>query len=159
MTYPIPDQPPKRPTRWPLYLLIGLIAVLVLFMGACFGFAKLTSGLQNVRASGSEVGAAVFAQVQRGEYDAMYDAASPLFRQATSREQFLALMQAMDTTLGKPTSWELAGYNVRKFAGTGQPPTTVTLTFRVVHERAKSTVTLTVDGDNRLLGIHFNMGS
>lgn len=148
--------PARRPGRVLLIVLASLLA-LVMLGGGCFAAARrLIGAFTSASAAASAAGEQILLRVQDGAYAQLWQEAAPEFREALSEDGFIRFMHQVDGTVGRPQTWSMTGFNSRVFAGTGGMRRRITADYRVEHTRGATAVTLTMDGDGRLLHINFN---
>jgi hypothetical protein len=90
------------------------------------------------------------------DHPSVWDEAAPEFRQVTSRDQFERFLKSVEDTVGKPVSWRVTGFRKNSSVGPGGTKTVTVITYSATHQHGASTATITVDKDDRLLGININ---
>jgi hypothetical protein len=121
------------------------ISAAALVLASC-GAAK------DMSAAGDQV-TAFHRAYDAGNYDALWNAASPRMKEVTPRQQLVELMGAFHERLGKVKSTKRTGFFVNYATGGSQ----VTLTYETKFANGDATETFVYDTDDppRLLGWRF----
>lgn len=148
--------PPPRSRKW----LVWVIVAVLLLAGGCS--ALIVKGVRAVSKAGadaSRIGEETLGKWRDGNHGALWDGGAPELQQTVSRERFTSFLAAMEEQVGKPRSWSMEGFVTNTNLAGGGPLRTTTITYRVTHEKGRTTTTIRVDGEERLLAININIGA
>jgi hypothetical protein len=103
----------------------------------------------------------VFECIRYKDYQSTLQYYSDDFFEKTSRDQWVAMLEAVDEKLGDLDSWQLEGWKTTKLTGTN-PGTYVELTYQTKYSKYDATETVTLKrtgAEFRVFGDHYDSHS
>lgn len=142
----------RKRRRWPLIVAIILGLLLVFGAGSYVVVTKVIGAVQN---GGNQVAETVLVPLRDGEPGRLWAEAAPLFKEQIPEADWNAVLKQIDQVFGRPLSWTISGVSTETNLGPDGPMKSTTYSYTVTCEKGKADVTITIDGEGRLLGLNF----
>lgn len=153
MLDPSPDpQSPRKRRRWPLIVATILGLLVVLGAGSYVVVTKVIGAFEK---GGNQVAENVLGPLRDGEQGRLWAEAAPHFKEQIPEAEWNAVLGQIDQTFGRPLSWTVFGVGTDANLGPNGPVRSTTYSLTVTCEKGQADVTITIDGEGRLLGLNF----